>query len=145
MRKSKTILVVDDEPYYLDWLFDFIKSLGYDYVSATTVRRGLVLLGANQYRAVIADLNIPAGEDLLAGLESRGSNFARFPGLMLADFARNHHHTGRQVIVYSVHDDAEVRKEAERLGCTYMLKGRPRSFKEELKEVLSYDPLGHLP
>jgi len=47
-------------------------------------------------------------------------------------------------IVYSVHDDDAVKRETKRIRCTYLMKGRPRQFKEELKQVLSYDPLSEL-
>jgi hypothetical protein len=53
----------------------------------------------------------------------------------------NHNHTGRQVVVYSVHDDVQVRDFSVRLGVTYLLKGRPRILKEEINDVLSFDPL----
>jgi len=144
MRKKTTILVVDDEPYYLSWLFDFIESFEYSYEKATTVQEALELLEKNQYRVVIADLNIPASEQLEPVLRQKGDIYKRYPGLFVADYARNHHHTGRQVIVYSVHDSGEVRTETQRLQCTYLLKGRPRTFKEEIKDVISYDPLEHL-
>ena len=67
--------------------------------------------------------------------------YEKYPGLTVADYARQRGHLGRQVIVYSVHDDDAVRAEVVRLGSTYLMKGRPRQFKRELEDVLSYDPL----
>jgi hypothetical protein len=54
--------------------------------------------------------------------------------------ARNRGYRDRQVVIYSVHRDAAVAEEAARLGCTYILKGRPKEIINELKEVVSYDP-----
>jgi hypothetical protein len=76
-------------------------------------------------------------------LIDRDPLFQRYPGLLVADYARNHNHTGRQVVVYSVHDDPHVRELTDKLGVTYLLKGRPRILKGELKTVLSFDPLAN--
>ena len=43
-------------------------------------------------------------------------------------------------MIYSVHREEAVEVEATKLGCTYIRKGRPREMKEELLDVLSYDP-----
>jgi hypothetical protein len=44
------------------------------------------------------------------------------------------------VIIYCVHRDPAVTDEAKRLGCTYIIKGRPKEIKRELDDVVSYDP-----
>lgn len=138
-RKEKTILVADDEPYNLQWILDFLESLGYTTVVAENVDSAIRHLEEFRFRAVIADLSIPLSppQSLLAG---KDSIFEKYPGLLVADFARNHSHTGKQVIVYSVHDDTQVRELASRLGVTYLLKGRPRLLKDEIKDILSFDP-----
>jgi hypothetical protein len=43
-------------------------------------------------------------------------------------------------VIYSVHKDAAVADEAAKLGCTYILKGRPKEIKAEIEEIVSYDP-----
>lgn len=43
-------------------------------------------------------------------------------------------------MIYSVHKDASVAEEASKLGCTYILKGRPKEIKAEIEAVVSYDP-----
>jgi CheY-like chemotaxis protein len=139
-RKPQTILLADDEPYNLGWVAEFLESKGYRMEMVDTVDRALERLHAVQFRAVIADLGIPMISGYQA-LKGRDPLFAKYPGLMIADYARNHGHLDRQVIVYSVHDDALVAAVTARIGCTYLLKGRPRHFKDELEEVLAYDPL----
>jgi hypothetical protein len=66
--------------------------------------------------------------------------YTKFPGLFAARYARDKGYRDRQVIVYSVFQDAEVQKEIALLNCTYIIKGRPKAFKDELEEVLAYDP-----
>jgi CheY-like chemotaxis protein len=138
-------LIVDDEPFYLDWLVDFIHGLKiidktFQTETVGTVRDALKALAANRYRAIIVDLNIPAEAEFAEDLKIRGALYQQFPGLCVAQVARDNNHTGRQVMVYSVHDNAEVGKELQRLQCTYLLKGRPRMFKFELRQVLAHEP-----
>ena len=79
----------------------------------------------NGYRqsgaAVIVDL-ICASGDLRQTIEARGPVLSEFPGLFIADFARNRGHRTRQVIVYSVHIVEAVAEECRKLYCTYVPK-----------------------
>jgi len=139
-RKATTILLADDEPYNLEWLVDYIESKKYQVDFVYSVDQAFSALEESLYRVVVADLSIPA-IDAQAFLVGRDPLIQRYPGLAIAEHARNRGHTDRQVIVYSVHDDPAVESYANRLRCTYLLKGRPRRFKDELDVVLSYDPL----
>ncbi len=139
-RKEDTILLADDEPYHLDFVVEFLEKLKYKIVVADNVDKALLRLQECRFRSIIADLSVPLlpPQSLLTG---RPPLFQEYPGLLVADYARNHNHTGRQVVVYSVHDDPRVRELTGRLGVTYLLKGRPRMFKEEFMDLLSFDPL----
>ncbi len=139
-RKEDTILLADDEPYNLQFIIDFLESLNYHTTVADNVDSAMQRLNEHMFRAVIVDLSIPLlpPQSLL---RERDLIFQKYPGLLVADYARNHGHTGRQVIVYSVHDDVNVGQLAAKLGFTYLLKGRARLLKEEIKDVLSFDPL----
>jgi hypothetical protein len=64
----------------------------------------------------------------------------KYPGLYLAMTARRANYRERQVIVYSVHRLEEIERECRQIGCTYIAKGRPSIFKQELLDVLSFDP-----
>ena len=138
--KNDTILIVEDEPIYADWLFDFIESIEYNYQHVKTVDEAIDVLANTRFRVVIVDLSVPCSETLRGTASSKSATYSEYPGLFAADFARNHGHRGRQVIVYSVHEQASIKEVTNRLGCTYLAKGRPRSFKDELRNVLSYDP-----
>lgn len=138
--KSDTILLADDEPYNLQWVVDWLDSLKYKVVIAETVDAGIRFLETARFRTVIADLSIPLDSPQLT-LDGKSPLYLTYPGLVLADFARNHDHTARQVLVYSVHDDLLVRAYSEKFGFTYLLKGRPRSLKQEIEAVLRlHDP-----
>ncbi len=139
-RKPKTVLLVDDEPYHLEWVVEFLKATGYQVEFATKVEVALEHLQKHRFRTVIVDLTIPKGG---AELPRAATDpvYKKYPGLTVAEYARQRGHLGRQVILYSVHDDDAVRAEAARLGATYLMKGRPRQFKLELEDVLSFDPL----
>lgn len=138
-RRSKAVLLVDDEPYHLQWAMDYLESQTYEVEVAESAEAGVEKLTQWRYRMVIVDLSIP-GLRLDPGLVGDETLLKRYPGLIVATYARNHGHTGRQVIVYSVHDDPEVQSYCKRIMTTYLLKGRPRQFKLELDSVLEYDP-----
>jgi CheY-like chemotaxis protein len=137
--KSDTILLADDEPYNLQWIIDWIESLGYKAEVAENVDAAILHLQAARFRTVIADLSIPLLPPQMF-LEGKGPLYKIYPGLIVADYARNHGHTDRQVVVYSVHDDPLIRTLATKLGFTYLLKGRPRVLKQELEYILRFDP-----
>ena len=92
------------------------------------------------YRCAIIDLNVPLEEPLVDRCRDLGEVYGRYPGLFVAREARNFGYRDRQIILYSVHRDPQVSEEAQKLSCTYILKGRPKVMKEELESVLAYDP-----
>jgi len=139
-KENDTILLLDDELYNLTWMIDYLYSLGYMVVTCSNANDAIDIIEKTMFRAVILDLNVP----LLPPLEEAARNispvYAKYPGLFVARRARNKGYRNRQVIIYSVHRDDEVSEEARKLGCTYILKGRPREIKREIQSVLSYDP-----
>lgn len=139
-KLNDTILVVDDEPFNLSWLVEYIENRNYKIIQKYDTASGFEALENTVYRAVVVDLNIPITQRLVANLKKMGPLYVQYPGLALAEYARNHFHRGPQVIIYSVHEDRGIEEIAEKLRCIYLVKGRPRSFKDALDDVLSYDP-----
>lgn len=139
MINDKTILLIDDEPHYLDWLIEYLENKNYQVEVAKNLSTAISLLH-NKYRVVIVDMNIPPAEIPSEELTNIDSSFSSFPGLYAAHFARHHGYRNRQVIIYTVHDNEQIMELAQKVDCTYMLKGRPREFKKELDGVLSFDP-----
>lgn len=135
-----TVLIADDEPHYLEWLGEFVEKQGYEAVFVESVNAAFELLVKRTFRAVIVDLNIPVTGVLTEVVASRGSLFSQFPGLYIAFVARNKKHRPRQVIVYTVHILEAIDAECRKLSCTYITKGKPGLFKQELLEVFAYDP-----
>ena len=138
--KSDTIILVDDEPHNILWLIDHLEARGFKTKTATNVNEALDLISKEIYRSLIIDLNIPVHDAVSASVAARGGPYAKFPGLYVADRARNLGYRDRQVVLYSVHKDAEVAKEAAKLGCTYILKGRPAMIRDEIEYIVSFDP-----
>ncbi len=135
-----TVLVVDDEPMFLDWLEDFLSSKNYKTKFITNVSDALNVVSTTRFRALVVDLNIPASADLIKAIEDKGAIFSQYRGLFVAEKARSSGYRDRQVIVYSVHSDEGVKEVADRLGVVYITKGRPHIFKAEIESVLEYDP-----
>lgn len=135
-----TVVIVDDELQNVLWMVDYFDAKGILVTLASNVNEGVDRINEAIYRALVIDLNIPVLEPYEEALALAGTAYVKFPGLFLAKHARNRGYRDRQVIIYSVHRDTEVVEEAKRLGCTYIIKGRPREIKAELEAVLSYDP-----
>lgn len=135
-----TIFMLDDEMYNLTWMVDYIYSKKFTVVTASNANDAVDLIAAEIYRVAIIDLNVPLLPPLDAAAAEMGEVYAKFPGLFVARSARNRGYRDRQVVIYSVHRDESVAEEAKKLGCTYILKGRPKELKQELDAILSYDP-----
>ncbi len=134
------ILIMDDEPHLLDWLEEYLSSKGCDCIFARNVDEAIEVLGRQRFRALILDLNVPAPGQYSSAIKEKGELYLTYRGLFVAEHARGLLYRGRQVVLYSVHDIDEVRLQSDRLGVTYVTKGRPRIFKQEIDELLSYDP-----
>ena len=53
---KEQILIVDDEPYYLEWLGEYLESLGYDPVFVESANEAASMGGDRPFRAIIFDL-----------------------------------------------------------------------------------------
>jgi CheY-like chemotaxis protein len=137
-------LILDDEPHLLDWLVEYLESKGLKVKFATDVGEAINALQKDKFRVLILDLNVPAPIAYLETLRARGPDYEEYRGLYVAERARNLGYRDRQVIVYSVHDVEAIRTVTNRIGVTYCIKGRPRTFKAELDDVLSFDPTSRL-
>jgi CheY-like chemotaxis protein len=136
----RTIVVLDDEPFSVSWLAEYLEDQGYHVRSFTNANEAAEQVETEIYRCLILDLNVPLFGPLDTLASSRGEVYRKYPGLYVALVARNKGYRDRQVIIYSVHRDVEVAEEARKLGCTYILKGRPRELKAEIDQVLAFDP-----
>ena len=137
---SKTIVVLDDELFNIEWLLDYLNAQGYETLPSSSAGEAIEIISQEIYRALILDLNVPMPPEMSETAEKLGNVYRKYPGLFVAWTARNAGYRDRQVIIYTVHRDSEVAAEASRLGCTYILKGRPAELKEEVTQVLKYDP-----
>jgi CheY-like chemotaxis protein len=139
-ERKRTVLLLDDEPQYLDWFVDYLEEKGYSVVHATTVDAAVGLLKTSKYRVVVCDLSVPVSDSLGKTISNELALYGKYPGAYVAHLARNLGQRSRQVVVYSVHDRAEIQELANRIGVQYITKGRPRQFKDEIDRILSYDP-----
>lgn len=137
---SDTILVIDDEPMYLEWLEEYLNSKGFKVEFAETADIGIKKSQLSTYRAYIIDLNMPASDRLKSDPRNRTSLDAEYPGLIVARYVRTAGESGSRVIVYSVYISDPLYDEVKRLGCTFVQKGRPKVIKEQIEQVLKKDP-----
>lgn len=137
---SDTVLVVDDEPMYLEWLADYLKTKDLKVEFVENADDALKKAETATYRAYVIDLNMPASDGLKSSPKNRTSLEAEYPGLIVARTIRSLGQSGARVIVYSVYISEPLHEEVNRLGCSFVQKGRPRIIKEQLDDVLKSDP-----
>jgi hypothetical protein len=136
-------LIADDEPFYHEWLIDYLetKNIEVDFsINISSAIDNIIKHAEERYRFIIVDLSIPIDSEFTGDIAASEPAFVEYPGLYIADFARNNGYRGKQVIVYSVHISETIEQYVSRLYCTYLPKGRPGHLKEEISSVLSYDP-----
>jgi hypothetical protein len=65
---------------------------------------------------------------------------SKYAGIAAAIHARNRGYRAHDVVVYSVHDDDAADVELRKLGCRYLLKGRPEELKAVLRRIIKGPP-----
>lgn len=136
---AKEIFIADDEPIYLGFLIDYLSSQNYQIKLTETADDAISVAAANDYRAYVVDLNIPASNALKATASKKDLEES-FPGISIARAILTSGVSPRKVLIYSVHLTDALHAEIGRLGVEYVQKGRPRNIKDALNRILSYDP-----
>lgn len=135
-EESKTILILDDEPEFLEWITEYLESRGFAVEYVSDLGNALDRIGLKEYRLFLVDLNVPHGGGITPEMRERTPLIDQFPGLALAQACRNAGYGAHSVIAYSVHDHEGAEAELERLRCRYVLKGRPEVLKIVLRSSL---------
>jgi CheY-like chemotaxis protein len=133
---SKTVLVLDDEPEYLDWVVDYLESHGLAVQFASTLANAIDMVSRREYCLFLVDMNVPDGGATTPEMLQRTPLIAQFPGLALAQVCRNAGYGRHSVIAYTVHDHPGAEAELEKLWCRYVLKGRPEVLKSVIDKSL---------
>ena len=133
---QKSILMLDDELSGMTWMLDYLYSKDFSVDTANNANDAFELASKGKYDAAIIDLNVPLTPPLDTLAEQLDPVYLKFPGLLVAREARNKGHRGQQIIIYTVHREAEIKEIADKLGCTYIIKGRPIEIKDELERIL---------
>ncbi len=130
---DKSVLIADDEPEHLEWLVDFLNSLGLTVSIAVNVEEAMAASQKVWHRIYIIDLNIPLGR----WPEPTNAMFLNYPGFAIIQAIRSQGNDGRRVIAYSAHSNELITGEMKRLYTDYIAKGRPIQLKERLQELLA--------
>ncbi|MDF3865387.1 response regulator [Pseudomonas denitrificans (nom. rej.)] len=136
--KEKSVLLVDDEPEYVQWLYDYLVAKGFDVDMAESVAEALKLADATNYRLYLVDLNIPDGS--WKSPSEMPEIYAQYKGLNVIRYVRSQGNAGRRVVAYSAHENDEIHAAIKTLYCQYVVKGRAKDLKMELESVLQHDP-----
>jgi len=62
--RSKTILIVDDEPLFCEVLSNFLEKFGYHPVMATNGREAFEKVRDQKFDLVLSDIRMPGGDGL---------------------------------------------------------------------------------
>jgi CheY-like chemotaxis protein len=137
----RSVVVLDDEPEYLQWVGDFLESKGLVVIFKQRLSDGLRELSTRDHRLFIVDMNVPSVEDVSPEVVRASPLCSKYPGLAMAIEARNMGYGAHSVIAYTVHDDEALDAELTKLHARYVLKGRPDSLKRVVVSSLSPAPV----
>jgi len=136
--KEKSVLLIDDEPEYVQWLYDYLVAKGFEVDMAESVGDALKFADATGYRLYLVDLNIPAGA--WTSPSPMPEIYSQYKGLNVIRYVRSQGNSGVRVVAYSAHENAEIHAAIDNLYCNYVVKGRARDIKAEIETVLQHDP-----
>jgi len=90
LQPTKTILVVDDEPYHRSFITDLLTPLGFNILQANDAEHGLEIAAENKIDLFLLDVSLPEmdGWELAAQLKS---TYAKTPVIMLSANAIEDH------------------------------------------------------
>lgn len=134
---EKSVLLADDEPEYLDWLIDFLESLGLKVTVVVNVEQAMAACQKTWYRIYIIDLNIPLGR----WPEPTNTTFVHYCGLSIIQAIRSQGNDGRRVIAYSAHTNSEINAEMKRLYTDFIEKDHAIQLKDRLRDLLTQPDL----
>ena len=137
---STTVLILDDEPEYFQWVEDFFESKKLNVKFVTTLNAAIEALSKEDFRLMLVDMNVPTGGFDTKNLLPRIPLISKYPGLALALEARSLGYGAHSVIAYTVHDDNAADRELAKLHCRYVLKGRPQVLKKVVEASLAPKP-----
>lgn len=138
--KSTTVLILDDEPEFLDWIVDYLEARDLTVEFAVNLSDGIDHLETREYCMFLVDMNVPDGGAITPAMLERTPLVAQFPGLAFAQACRNKGYGQHSVIAYTVHDHPGAEAELDRLMCRYVLKGRPEVLKRVIDKSLPWSP-----
>jgi CheY-like chemotaxis protein len=138
---KNTILILDDEPMFLDWIEDYVESKGFKVKFVVSVDEAFEeVTKKRNYRAIVIDLQVPTSQKHEALIKKYDRVFHEFRGLYIAQRARDYTYKGKQIVVYSVHDRPEVAEVCDKLEISYIPKGRAKLMKEKLNQFMRLMP-----
>lgn len=135
----KKVLLVDDEPYSIEWIADFVESKGFEVIVCQTFREAYEIISKEKkFAASIIDMNIPILSEDEEVIAKKGEVYKQYHGLFLAHELRDLGNDKNSVLIYTVHDDKNISLIAERILVQYFIKGKVKRIKEALTGQLDY-------
>lgn len=136
---NKNVLIVDDEPYAVAWIIDFTEANGFSPVICQTFGEAFDLINTEKrFSAAVIDMNIPIAHGDEHMLMSKGDQYKKYHGLLLAHELRDFGNDKNSVIIFTVHDDKQISEIAEILSVQYIIKGKVRKIKDALLRQFNY-------
>jgi len=114
---SKDLLIIDDEEFYFEPIFERLEHEGLSYEYCLNGSAGLEKLDTANYRLVILDIRVSPGDNL-ANVTGYESTY----GLYILEKIREKQ-PGLPVICYTIYDKKEIIDKIIKLGGIYMKKG----------------------
>jgi len=138
--EKSTILVIDDEPEYIEWLIDYLHTKNFKTIVAKNAADAIEKANKYQFRGYIIDLNIPMG-NWQPPFKSPAPVYDKYLGLYVIKYIRTQGNKGKNVVAYSAHNNEQITSEIKTLYCEYIAKGNAKAFKLGVDEILK-QPFG---
>ncbi len=136
---NKNVLIVDDEPYAIDWIIEFTRERGFKPIICQTFGEAFDIINAQRhFAASVIDMNIPIMPSDEHIISSKGEQYKKYHGLLLAHELRDFGNSKHSVIIFTVHDDRQITEIAEVLSIQYIIKGKVKRIKEALIRQFDY-------
>lgn len=113
---KKNVLLIDDEPLFLEALADALEYEGVNVLKAKTAAEGIKLLQNNKIDLVTIDIMIDPGEGLRGKVDSHNA------GLYVCEYVHKHH-KDIDAFSISVVSDMETINKIQSFGVKFLRKG----------------------
>lgn len=129
---SKTVLIIDDEDWFLEPILERMDSEGITYDYCGTGYEGLSKISSEDYKVVVLDMKVSLGKELKDVIAHEPA-----AGIYVVEEIKKKK-SELPVICYTVLSDEEVVSKIKELGGKHLAKGSMEDVTTLIEEIKRY-------